>query len=427
MVGEVISIQHIAELPTILPLDGNHAGTVYYIGGLNVMVKFINTASAKAFYENENNWNRWFKWLKMGFNDDVPQERITWVKIYGLPIRFRTEDNIASIANKFGKVLEITNFHWQRFDLSCGEVCIITRQNTIIDEEVTVTFENNFYRVGVVEYDRDWTPFDSSIKTDWINHDDDMNDYNDEDLEEENSDEDEEGDDDQNSKDDGIPPSVEIPADDPPEEGDIVEESGDIRLPVTSSAMACDDIENCENALNMEVESSHRLNNIERMDTETLEVNIAKPIYVEPNFHTSRRPASLIPLPGGDEWPVSPDQINDDNPNLIFGKGDLIDKRRKIAAPKSVHTYGFVQSLPHIRSQWDENTNIDPPKSAPLLYLNNTASIYEPSATHNGDDSESSSSEFSKLIQVGNSIGFQVSKDDPIVIGIAKGGNGGQL
>lgn len=86
MVGEVISIQHIAELPTILPVDGNHVGMVYYIGGLNVMIKFINTASSKAFYENEHNWNRWFKWLKMGFCNDMPQERITWIKIYGLLI-----------------------------------------------------------------------------------------------------------------------------------------------------------------------------------------------------------------------------------------------------------------------------------------------------------------------------------------------------
>lgn len=268
--GEVIRIQHIARLPTILPLDGNHVGTVYYIGGLNVMVKFINTSSTKAFYENENNWDRWFKWLKMGFNNDIPQERIIWVKIFGLPIRFRTEENFDRTANTFGKVLEITNFHWQRFDLSRGEVCIITRQNTIIDEEVTVIFENKFYRVGVVEHDRDWTRFDSSIKMNWINHDDNKNDYNDEDLEDKNSDEDEEGDDDQNSDDEGIPPSAEFPSDDPPKEGEIVEESGGIRLPMMSSAMACDDIGNCENALNMEVESSHQLNNLERIDTETL-------------------------------------------------------------------------------------------------------------------------------------------------------------
>lgn len=87
----------------------------------------------------------------------------------------------------------------------------------------------------------------------------------------------------------------------------------------------------------------------------------------------------------------------------------------------------MAQSLPHIRYQWDENTNTDPPKSAPLFDLNNTATTSEPSATYNGNDFESSSSEFSKLIHFGNNVGFQVSKDDPIVNGIAKGGDGGKL
>ncbi|KAL4568905.1 hypothetical protein LXL04_024523 [Taraxacum kok-saghyz] len=89
MVGEPISLQHIAELPNILPLDVNPTGKVHYIGGTNILIKFPNTVAAKAFYDNEHNWNRWFKWLKLCFNDDLPQERLAWVTILALPIRFR--------------------------------------------------------------------------------------------------------------------------------------------------------------------------------------------------------------------------------------------------------------------------------------------------------------------------------------------------
>ncbi|KAI3738596.1 hypothetical protein L2E82_28633 [Cichorium intybus] len=97
MVGETLSTQHIADLPTILPIDGNPAGKVYYIGGMNVIRKFTSSKSAAAFYENENNWNRWFKWLKMGFNDEMVQERITWIRILSLPICFRSMEVFAKL------------------------------------------------------------------------------------------------------------------------------------------------------------------------------------------------------------------------------------------------------------------------------------------------------------------------------------------
>ncbi|KAL4578181.1 hypothetical protein LXL04_014300 [Taraxacum kok-saghyz] len=149
MVGEPISLQHIAELPNILPLDGNPTGKVHYIGGTNVLIKFPNTATAKAFYDNEHNWNRWFKWLKMGFNDDLPQERLAWVTILGLPIRFRSAENYERIANTIGKSVQSDIQDWTRYDLSDGNIKVV--------------FDNNTYHVGMVEYDRDWKPYDQPV------------------------------------------------------------------------------------------------------------------------------------------------------------------------------------------------------------------------------------------------------------------------
>ncbi|CAH1438931.1 unnamed protein product [Lactuca virosa] len=186
MVGETISIQHITDLPTLLPLDGNLAGVVHYIGGLNIIIKFINSKSAKAFYDNEHNWNRWFKWLKMGFNDDLIQERITWIKINGLSIRFRSNEKFALIANAFGKTLEIIGIDSNAYDLSRGNVYIITKHTTIINEVVNVSFENKVFRVGVVGYDRDWSPIDKSIQKELVPHDNNNDDDVEDDMGEEN-------------------------------------------------------------------------------------------------------------------------------------------------------------------------------------------------------------------------------------------------
>lgn len=201
MVGETINIQHTVDLPTLLLIEGNPAGMVYYIGGLNVITKFINQKSVKAFYDNEHNWNHWFKWLKMGFNDDLIQERITWVKINGLPIHFRSNVNLELIANACVKTLEIIAIDWNAYDLSRGNVCIINKHNTIINEVVNVSCENNIFHVGVVEYDRDWSPFDRSILKEKVPHDNNNDDDEEDDVGDENyvQDEDEDPDSDEDA------------------------------------------------------------------------------------------------------------------------------------------------------------------------------------------------------------------------------------
>lgn len=48
------------------------------------------------------------------------------------------------------------------FDISTGHVCILTTSKKIINGEVDIVYENKRYMVGVVEYDRDWAPFDNN-------------------------------------------------------------------------------------------------------------------------------------------------------------------------------------------------------------------------------------------------------------------------
>ncbi|CAH1421647.1 unnamed protein product [Lactuca virosa] len=86
--GEVISAQHISNMPTLLKLDSNVSGRIYYTGGLKMLIRCINPQEADAFYDNAENWNSWFSWLKKGFDDSAEFEIITWVRIYGVPTRF---------------------------------------------------------------------------------------------------------------------------------------------------------------------------------------------------------------------------------------------------------------------------------------------------------------------------------------------------
>ncbi|CAH1454103.1 unnamed protein product [Lactuca virosa] len=110
-----------------------------------------------------------------GFNDDIRGERIPPVRIHGVPVGFRSESNYAQIVEAFGRAIETFGANWDVFDISTGQVYILTRSIEIINGEVDIKFENNIYRVGVVEYDRDWSLFDN---TTWNKQSDYENDVN---------------------------------------------------------------------------------------------------------------------------------------------------------------------------------------------------------------------------------------------------------
>ncbi|CAI9299751.1 unnamed protein product [Lactuca saligna] len=185
MVNEAINIQIIGELPMILSLEGNHETAIHYIGGMNVILKFVNSKATKVFHENQHNWNRWFKWIKIRFNDDLIYERLTWVRILGLPIRFRSFGNYMKAANAFGKALDSS---WTKSDVSFG---------------------NKKYKVGVVECDGDWLPFDNPSTTTEI-HDTKVVDEDDE-MYEDNCIEEDDYDDVNDSDEDGISATWEVP------------------------------------------------------------------------------------------------------------------------------------------------------------------------------------------------------------------------
>lgn len=40
--GEVFNSQQIVDIPTVMQIDGNYSEIVYYVGGLKILIKFIN-------------------------------------------------------------------------------------------------------------------------------------------------------------------------------------------------------------------------------------------------------------------------------------------------------------------------------------------------------------------------------------------------
>ncbi|CAH1414254.1 unnamed protein product [Lactuca virosa] len=155
LIGEAHSLDHIANLPS-------HTFTyddTKYLGGLRMAIKFGLSMEAREFLEDKTRWQEWFKWMMLEENKDIQYERLAWLKITGVPLRYWDTEIFSKVAIRFGKVIiPFENIHDLR-DLSMGKVGVITSKMKWINEEVQIRVNDALYLVGVVEYIDDWSPF----------------------------------------------------------------------------------------------------------------------------------------------------------------------------------------------------------------------------------------------------------------------------
>ncbi|CAH1447673.1 unnamed protein product [Lactuca virosa] len=155
LIGEAHSLDHISNLPASLLRNDD----TKYLGGLTIALGFSNSMDAREFLEDNNRWNEWFKWLMLADQEERPYERTAWLKILGLLLRLFDEENFSKIAGRFGKVISPFDKIRTRRGYSMGKVGVITSQRKWINEEISIMADGKYYKLGVVEYTDDCSPF----------------------------------------------------------------------------------------------------------------------------------------------------------------------------------------------------------------------------------------------------------------------------
>ncbi|CAI9269129.1 unnamed protein product [Lactuca saligna] len=161
LIGEAKSLDHLGHMPTLISIHCEHRPSVKYIGGMLALLSFESTVEAREFLENERNWTGTFKWLKMGSPEvNNKFERVTWIRLVGLPLRLWSNTNFSSIVGKFGKIVVPLDHITNRVDLSVAKIAITTEKLTKFNEEILVEADGQYYQVGIIEYeDEPWFPF----------------------------------------------------------------------------------------------------------------------------------------------------------------------------------------------------------------------------------------------------------------------------
>ncbi|GJR40302.1 nucleotide-binding alpha-beta plait domain-containing protein, partial [Tanacetum coccineum] len=136
LMGRVKEFASIPNLKKVLCNEGFDALKISYLGELWVLLEF-ESAKVKDLFRDNGGACSWFSVLNQASDDFVPDGRIIWVEVEGIPFKLWSEPTFKRIATKWGQLMDVVDddelsFHSKR-------LCILTKS----EEEEDVSFEGN--------------------------------------------------------------------------------------------------------------------------------------------------------------------------------------------------------------------------------------------------------------------------------------------
>ncbi|GJY15770.1 RNA-directed DNA polymerase, eukaryota [Tanacetum coccineum] len=182
LMGKVKEFNSLTNLKVVLANEGFETIKIKYMGEYWVMLVFQSEELKNKFRENVS-MRSWFSILQQASSLFQNEERVTWLDIEGVPLKYWTKATFNKIASKWGELLydddaDETYFHSKR-------ICIKTKLVENILESFKIVFKGNVFWVRAkeasgwipdfVEDEEDEIDSDSGIGKDDIEADNDEN------------------------------------------------------------------------------------------------------------------------------------------------------------------------------------------------------------------------------------------------------------
>ncbi|KAI3763654.1 hypothetical protein L2E82_13648 [Cichorium intybus] len=148
-------MEHLHSLNPGIAIGDDDAFSMKYIGGLKVCLSFRSVDDVNSFMRVKDDW---FEEFYRAIEHQPQFERVTWVKIYGIPVKLWDRRNFESIARKYGRILVPFEASSDARDLSHGRVCVLTESRRRIDDVVPIEFDGKIMNISVLEYEDGWFP-----------------------------------------------------------------------------------------------------------------------------------------------------------------------------------------------------------------------------------------------------------------------------
>ncbi|KAJ0780248.1 putative RNA recognition motif domain, nucleotide-binding alpha-beta plait domain superfamily [Helianthus annuus] len=158
VVGRTLGFKELRFLKSSLVVAGFSGATIQYIGGLSVLISFVDKERANRLLLDQEVWGRWFSSLNLWIGQSLPYERLAWVDIHGVPPHLFSPDVFDSIGSKFGKVFQQSQLCEDDGDLSFDRLGILVDSGYRINGLLNLKWQDKRYRVWIVEENDQWIP-----------------------------------------------------------------------------------------------------------------------------------------------------------------------------------------------------------------------------------------------------------------------------
>nr|GEV86609.1 RNA-directed DNA polymerase, eukaryota, nucleotide-binding alpha-beta plait domain protein [Tanacetum cinerariifolium] len=148
LLGKVKEYSSLYNLKTAISNEGFAELNICYMGALWVLLEFASTESKEQFQKNVG-MGSWFSSLKHASIDFIPDGRIAWVEIEGIPFKLWSRNSFKRVAAKWGDLLDTDDqgescFHTKR-------LCLYTKLHMNIFKTFKMIFRGKVYWIRAKE------------------------------------------------------------------------------------------------------------------------------------------------------------------------------------------------------------------------------------------------------------------------------------
>ncbi|GKA31131.1 DIE2/ALG10 family protein [Tanacetum coccineum] len=144
--GKVKEVGVLENLKVALGNEGFTDIDLRYMGGLWVMIAFDSVEAKEKFLGGE---------LIQASSEFITDERVTMVKIEGIPLKVWNKNTFIRIASKWGTLLNVENLEKENYH--CKRLCVLTKSMSHIFESFKINYKGKTYWVRAIEIPG-WTP-----------------------------------------------------------------------------------------------------------------------------------------------------------------------------------------------------------------------------------------------------------------------------
>ncbi|PWA89211.1 RNA-directed DNA polymerase, eukaryota, Nucleotide-binding alpha-beta plait domain protein [Artemisia annua] len=158
VVGRVHDFQRLIALRQWLLQKVDMEATIKYVGGLLVLVLFHKEEDAFAFSADEMCWKECFSKLSIWKGQILANERIAWLKIFGVPVCIVDNRVFNRIGGLFGVLMQPAQLSDDDGDLTYVCIGVLVGERDRINHTIAIRWRDKIIRVRVEEDRNDWIP-----------------------------------------------------------------------------------------------------------------------------------------------------------------------------------------------------------------------------------------------------------------------------